>query len=206
MEIGDRRSISLPVVFLPPLTMERALMQQIDPWEALYRMARSPQVLDLKSASDELREIRARFAPIHDYYFPKSWLTSLARLLHAAHPPDFSMHLSELKDMHDAANRIIEEARTTLETIPREKVARQFRQLAQLTFEQIYLDAKVIIAMYEFVKGRHENIPRSARTRRADIEEFSHKAHENASRLRTWRLDFEESTLDPAAWDTQIPK
>jgi hypothetical protein len=186
--------------------MESALMHQIDPWEALYRMARSPQVLDLKSASDELREIRTRFAPIHDYYFPKSWLTDLARLLHLAQPPDFSKHISELKDMHDAASRIIEEAKATLEAIPREKVARQFRQLAQLTFQQIYLDAKVFIAMYEFVKGKQENAPKSARTRRADIEEFSHKAHENAARLRTWRLDFEESTLDPAAWDTQIPK
>ncbi len=180
-------------------------MPSSDPWEALYRMAKSPQVLDLKVASDELRDIRARFAPIHDYYFPQSWLLSLKRSLHLASRPDFAQYSSELREMCDGARRIIEDAKTTLEAIPKEKVSRQFRQLAELTYRQIYFDGSAVVAMYDFVKAKNENDPSSAK-HAVEVEEFLHKGHENTSRMRTWRLDLEESTLDPATWDTQIPK
>jgi hypothetical protein len=168
-------------------------------------MAKSPQVLDLKVASDELREIRVRFAPIHDHYFPQSWLLSLKRSLRLASQPDYARFLSELREMGDGARRIIDEAKATLESIPKEKVSRQFRQLADLTYRQIYLDGSAVVAMYEFVKAKNENDPASAKLA-IEVDEFLHKAQENSARMRTWRLDLEESTLDPAAWDTQTPR
>ncbi len=107
----------------------------------------------LRLLTDELRLARNQFVPIYTYYFPKRWLVIVVRVLRLAKQPDFSLHLSALKQLHDRALRCSDNAKKAFISIDGLSIDHELKQMAELGYRQISFDAGVIAHGYKYIRG-----------------------------------------------------
>jgi hypothetical protein len=158
-------------------------MASIDPLSDFRLLLAQPHFHRLKALTDDLRGVRDQFMPILKYYFPDSWLLTIARTLRIAKQPDFSRYTGELQALRDQAWRLVEEARTAVEVIAASSIEPRFKHFAQLAYQQIDADGGVIILMNEFTKTTD---PREFGTYFAAMKQMSDNAHENLAQMQAF--------------------